>query len=362
MPRRILLLGGHGLVGSHITRLLAGAPGLVFLIAGRDAAAVGLFVEYLVEEGIDARAVACGARPGDLVAEARADLVIDATGSARPDHTTARACIAAHVPYLDISDDRETVLAIRALDAAARDVNVAVVSGAGVVPCLTMAACASLAVALPVVVGARIVLLRGNREEYGQASTAALLDHVGRRMRWRQGGAWETARAFQTVAPRDGGRYGGFRLLAYDAPELELLPEMWPSLRDATVWAGIELPALARGLRILGWMRPKAGFAARIGLFDTLARSFGHFGTARSRVRVELDGLVGGHSVLLSWTLVAKDGSGAWLRAAPAAAMARQMLQGVVRPGARVARLDLAEILVELRGRDILVSKTDMDR
>ena len=352
-------------MGSRITRLLAGTPDLTLLIAGRDAAAVGLFVEYLLEEGIDAVAVPSAGAAGDVVAAARATMVIDASGSTTPDHATARACIAAGVPYIDISDDRQTVLAIRALDAQAQAAGVALISGAGVVPCLSMAAVASLAEKPRDIRAARIVLRRGNREQYGPASIASLLARAGRPMRWRQGGAECEVYCFQTGAQREGDRHGNYELLAYDVPDLDLLLEQWPDLAEATVWAGIELPFLARGLQILArWRRARgrAGQPGRTGLFETLARSFAHFGTARSSLRVRLDAHVGGQDLMLSWTLVAENGAGAWLHAAPAVAVARQMLHGTLPPGARVARLELAEIMVELKGYDIQVHKTDINR
>ncbi|AXB77982.1 hypothetical protein TQ38_002700 [Novosphingobium sp. P6W] len=61
------------------------------------------------------------------------------------DHAIPRACIAAGVHYIDIANSREFVCGIEALEAAAKDAGVVLLSGASSVPALSGAAVRHLA-------------------------------------------------------------------------------------------------------------------------------------------------------------------------------------------------------------------------
>lgn len=373
MRRRVLFLGGTGAVGSRVARLLSDLPELRRLIAGRDGERCEHFVEDLLADGVAAEAVQI-AVPTDLarlLREQRPELVIDCTGSfgkadARTNgHAVARACIAAGLAYIDVADSRSHVLGIRALDELAIASGARVHGGAGLVPCLSMAACEALAQGLAQVRAVRVMVCPGNQEPHGHAALAGMLADSGASFQWRREGAWRKAYAWQGLTGSDIAGVGPRLLSAWNAPDLDLLPERWPELTEATVQGSVEVAALHRGLAALGWLRRLGVVREARGLCsaaETIARSFSHFGSDRFGMRVEMEGQMGPHRVRRSWTLHAPGGGGAWVKAAPAAALARALLSGQsIQPGARVATLTLTEILAELRAVPTDIRVTDMD-
>ena len=363
MTRRVLLLGGTGVFGSRIARLLAGTLDAEFILAGRDPARASALAAQLRSLGAGARPLVLERERGRLAAvlgDERPALLIDASGPFQAyGHDIPLLCIARGIPYLDIADDRAFVTGIRALDPAARRASVPVLSGASSVPCLSGAAAEELAEGLDMVESVRSWISPGNRAPRGRSVVRAVLAGVGRPLRWRQDGAWRTVHGWQDLRRVQVPGLGRRWLSACDVPDLELLPERWPGLREATFHAGLELAPLHLGLWTLSWA-PRLGLLRGLAplapVVTAMARALEAFGTDRGGMRVEVEGLLSGRRVRRSWTLVAGSGHGPWVPAAPAAALARRLLSGDPPPaGARpcLGALSLAPALAELRHLDI---------
>ncbi len=363
MTRRVLLLGGTGVFGSRIARLLAGTLDAELVLAGRNLARAETLAADLRAAGAVARPLALERHGGALDAMLQVErpaLLIDASGPFQAyGHDIPRLCIARGVSYLDIADDRSFVVGIRALDAAAREVGVSVLSGASSVPCLSGAAAEALAEGLDAVEAVRSWISPGNKAPRGRSVVRAVLAGGGRPVRWRRDGAWQTVHGWQDLRRVEVPGLGRRWLSACDVPDLDLIPERWPALREATFHAGLELAALHLGLWALSW-------APRLGLLRDLARlapvatvvalAFDRFGTDRGGMRVEVEGCLSGRPVRRIWTLVAGSGHGPWVPAAPAAALARRVLSDdPPPPGARacLGALPLDAVLAELRHLDI---------
>src|SRR5262245_47513614 len=133
MTGPVLVLGGAGVFGSRIARLLARTDNAEILIAGRSIDRAQPLAAELQSQGAAARAVAAD-RDRDLGAILQGErpaLVIDASGPfQRYAHAVPRLCITARIPYLDIADGRDFVTGIGALDGAAKDAGIPVLSGA----------------------------------------------------------------------------------------------------------------------------------------------------------------------------------------------------------------------------------------
>ncbi|MEA3062825.1 MAG: hypothetical protein QOJ94_2606, partial [Sphingomonadales bacterium] len=229
---RILVIGGYGGFGARLCRRL-GAGGHSLIVAGRSAGKAANFAASLanarplrVDRADDLRPVLERERP---------DLVIDAAGPFQgSDYRVPRACLAAHIPYLDLADARDFVCGIGALDAEARAAGVAVISGASTSPALTGALARRLAEGLDRVDSVDISLSAANRAAGGDAVVAAALSYAGRRVRLWRGRRWTGAAGWQEMKRSDfafadgkGGLSGRLVALA-DLAELELLPALLP--------------------------------------------------------------------------------------------------------------------------------------
>src|SRR5258708_1857412 len=107
-PRRILILGGYGVFGGRLARLLAGEPRLTLIIAGRSLEKARAFCAGLPP---GAQIIAAFFdREGDVGAQLsalRPDLVVDASGpfqAYRGDvHRVIGASIAIGANYMDLA-------------------------------------------------------------------------------------------------------------------------------------------------------------------------------------------------------------------------------------------------------------------
>ena len=379
MRRRILILGGTGAFGSRIAKLLAQPSAgqdrdLEIVIAGRRLDRAAALAARLEQGGVPAQAVACD-RDRDLgavLARERPTVFVDASGpfqayggaAGRADYGAAKLCIEAAVPYIDIADARAFVLGIERLDAAAKAAGVPVLSGASSVPCLSGAVALELASEFERVDAVRTWIAPGNiGAPRGHSVVAAILSGVGRPILWRRGGRWVRTYGWQDLRRIVDSDIGRRWLAACDVPDLDLIPRRWPEIGEATFHAGLELGLLHFVLWSASWIvraRPATKLAAMASPASRIATALGRFGTDVGAMRVEVEGLRGGEKIRRHWTVIARSGHGAWIPAAPAAALARRCCsEAPPRAGARAAFGDIgtAEILRELRGLDIAVAE-----
>jgi saccharopine dehydrogenase-like NADP-dependent oxidoreductase len=131
---RVLILGGYGIFGGRLARLLAEDSRLTLLIAGRSLERAQAFCTGLV----------CSARveplrfdrAGYALAQLRdstPDIVVDASGPfqtyGEDPYAVVKACIGLKIPYLDLADGSAFVNGIAAFDGDAKANNVFVLTG-----------------------------------------------------------------------------------------------------------------------------------------------------------------------------------------------------------------------------------------
>ena len=237
---RILVLGGYGVFGSRVVRLLTRDPDLNVIIAGRDldkARALAREIEGLgAPTTLDTLAVdAFGADFAQRLAASGAKLVINAAGPFQgQDYRVARTCIAAGVHYLDLADSQDFVAGFADLDRAAREAGVTAVTGASTVPALSSAVVDALSPGFARLDSLDIAISPGNRAPRGRALVAAILKTAGKPLpRW-QDGAWTTVRGWhdlgwRIIAAPGLGSLGPRWLSACDAPDSLLFPERYGS-------------------------------------------------------------------------------------------------------------------------------------
>ena len=190
---KVLLLGGYGVFGARLAKLLV-TDGHEVCIAGRN-----LDAARSCAKSLGCRAIRMD-RAGPLDALAQHAVVIDAAG---PFHAygddpyrLARAAIAAGVHYLDLCDDAAFCAGISALDAEAGEDAEPRLSS---VPALSSAAVRALAGDdLPVVIESAI--LPGNRAPRGLSVMQSILSQAGRPMPVWNGNQWDRAPGWSSPA------------------------------------------------------------------------------------------------------------------------------------------------------------------
>lgn len=315
---KILLVGGYGVFGARLARLLV-ADGHDVCVAGRR-----LDKARARARELGCRAVRFDRAEGRYALEGH-DVVIDAAG---PFHAygdapyrLARAAVAAGVHYLDLSDDAEFCAGIKALDAEARAAGVCVLSGLSSVPALSSAAVRALAGGeRPVVIDTAI--LPGNRAPRGISVMRSILSQAGRPMPVWRGNRWEWARGWSGPAQyrlpgglvRQGWQIG--------VPDQRLFPAHFGA---ATVRfrAGLELGVMRYGLALFAGLRrvvpvPVTPFVVR--LFKLAADGLAPFGSGRGGMSVS----VTTRQETRSWRLLAEDGDGPFIPAVAARALLRR--------------------------------------
>ena len=334
---QVLVLGGYGFFGSRLVELLARQPNLHVMVAGRSrpaAQALTARIQPTAQASLVARDIDIDSATfaGTLYA-LRPDVVVHTAGPFQgQNYRVAQECIGAGAHYIDLADGREFVAGIGELDAAARQANVLVTSGASSVPALSSAAADALAAGMDSVARIDVGISPGNRTERGVATVRAILGYCGKPI---PGGAvgWRGAYAHDYPSPV------GRRLLSpCDVPDLALLSPRYRGTPEVRFGAGLELALLHRGMNMMallaqaGIVRRWADYAPAL---KRMADWFQRFGTDAGAMHVSVAGELAGRSVTRHWDLVATHGDGPYVPTLAAAALVRRLATGIpVEPGA----------------------------
>jgi len=342
-----LIVGGYGTFGSRLARLLANDDRLHPIVAGRSLSAAR---KLAVELGCEA---ARFDRDGDVrrqIAALKPDILIDASGpfqnyGAAP-YRVVEACIALGVPYVDLADSSEFVAGIAAFDAAAREANVFVLSGASTFPVLTAAVLRRFAAD-----GMNIEHVSGGVAPspyagLGLSVIRAIASYAGKPVMRLEAGrlTWDyplTTTRRHTVAPPGALPLHSRLFSLIDAPDLRAIPQLWPDLKSIWMGAGPVPCILHRGLILMAWLvrlRLLPSLSPLAGLFHRTINLL-RWGEHRSGMFVQAQGKdASGRPVCRSWHLLAEGDDGPFVPAMAAAAIVRLMLDGNPPPcGARAA-------------------------
>ena len=262
----ILVLGGYGGFGSRLSRELA-RKGHEVIAAGRNEKKA---LEFAARTpGVRGEQME-RSKAKEALARLRPNILVDASGPFQDaDYSVARACAEAGVHYLDLADGRAFVGGIAELDSLAREKNVVVVSGASSVPGLSGAVARHLAKGMSHVELVEAQISSTSRATAGDAVVKAILSYIGRPVRIRRGGRWQTAIGWGE--PRwedfeaDGRKPLRHRMTQIaDVPDHDSLPESLPGCPSAVFRAGGEIALGNRALRAAGWL-------ARLGIVKSLS-------------------------------------------------------------------------------------------
>lgn len=333
MTKRVLIIGAYGNFGSHITKKLAGEPGLQIIVAGRSeekcrALADKYKTEYCaLDIAKDFPASLQRIRP---------DIVIHTSGPFQGQgYDVAEACIDYGCHYIDLADGRDFVANINQLDQKAKTKGVSIISGASSVPTLTSAIIDHYLPEFQKLTSVDYGITTAQRTNTGLATTAAVLGYAGKPFKTLIHGKMQDVYGWQGLTLR---KYPelDYRLLGNcDIPDLALFPARYKDLETIRFRAGLEISLIHFGLWKLSWL-------VRFGILKSLApfaplllkasRLFDCIGSDQSAFHMELSGLDrNGAQKTTTFYLIAKSGDGPYIPSIPSILCAKMLARGEIK-------------------------------
>ena len=252
---RVLVLGGTGVFGSRLCRLLAGDPGPTLTIAARDRAAVDALARDL---GVIGRAFDWRRELDGVLGEGGHDVVVHAAGPFQgQDYSVAECCIRHGVHYLDLADDAAFVQGIDRLHDAALDAGVLGAVRAPA-PCpLSRARSSRRGLKLVRSSASPSASCRATTRRAGRPWSLTILGGVGKPIAAQPGRrVWGTLRRMRLTG------LGRRWVAPCDLPEPALFARRFV-IHDTFAGAGLEVSLFHVGLWSLSWL-------VRLGLVRTL--------------------------------------------------------------------------------------------
>lgn len=328
---KTVVLGGYGNFGARICRALHGHPNIELIVAGRDAQRAARFAAEL-GDGVGFAYVDTGR--DDLAAsfrKLRADLVIHTAGPFQQQGYVVPLAVAdAGAHYIDLADGRRFVCDFRAAaDHAFRECGRTAITGASTVPALSSAVINHLTRDWQAIHTIDFCIAPAQTAPRGVATLAAVLDYCGAPINVWENGTWSTRYGwaeptrveFNRLRPRIGA--------LCDIPDLELLPQRYPTVQSVMFRAALEIGMTQRTLSVmatlrrLGLIRRPERFAK---LFHHTANALDFFGSALGGMVVRVAGVDGlGTRRKRAWHIAADDDHGPEIPCIAAILLARRL-------------------------------------
>lgn len=363
---KILILGGYGVFGGRLVRLLSDCPDLTMLIAGRNSSKAEAFCNQMSGAAKFVPLALDRANIADALARQRPELVVDASGPFQSygaeRYRVIEACIDAKVDYLDFADGADFVFGIDRYDDAARAAGIFALSGVSSFPVLTAAVLREFAKDVEVrhVEGGIApspfagVGLNVMRAVVGYAGAPVKLLRDGE---MAHGVGLGESRRYTIAVP---GRVPlrNLRFSLVDVPDLQVIPPVFPGLQSIWMGAGPVPEILHRALNLLARARYRFRLPSLVPVAPLFYRVLNalKFGEHRGGMYVKVDGERDGMPVARSWHLLAEGDDGPYIPSMAIEAIVRKLLRGErPMPGARAATatLELSDYAELFAGRDI---------
>jgi len=360
--RTILVIGGYGSYGRHITQALSEIEGVECIAAGRNPPRR----RKNTAENIRYMALDCN-DPGTFKTVLPGLFaVINVRGSFNnQDYRIAEQCATFGVSYIDLADSREYVSGFTRLNRAAVRNNVLLVTGAGFVPTISSLLVDSVTSDFTRIAEINVFISFGNKNMGGIASMRSLLSQIGKSMRLKGKGRWCAFRGWskgrKVIFPKPAGKR---RLYLCDAPDLDIFPQRY-SAGTVTFRTGFELNIFNFGLSLLSWLASKNRIKQPAVLARALlgsGRFFRDLGSDHDAMGIRIAG-VGKQNEGLRHNifLVGRSGSGSIIPCGPTISLVKKWLkEGVKQSGAMncYELVSFDDIKEELRHHDVVMVRT----
>ena len=362
----VLILGGYGSFGARVARRLARGGLVDIIIAGRSEASARQMAQVLARAGNAnvTHAVLDAVHPDRATLERlQPAVIINASGPFQEQDTSLpRLAIELGIHCVDLADSRAYVAGVTALDAAAREKGVLIVSGASTVPGLSSAVADHFLPQFRRLESIDYGITPGNGTEQGIATVRSVLGTLGKPLQTLRARTQVRVHGWQDLGREHYPELGWCWMGLCDIPDLELFPRRYPDLAMLRFRAGAELGVAHLGLWLLSW-------PARIGVIPKperlaaplhwLRQKFTRFGSDRGGMHMKLSGIDHeGRPMHRAWYLIAHSGHGPEIPTIAAVLVARKLATGGL--GERGARacmglFTLAEFLAEAADLDLTV-------
>jgi Domain of unknown function (DUF4166)/Saccharopine dehydrogenase NADP binding domain len=368
MTVRVFVLGGYGIFGTRLCRLLAAYPQLTLLVGGRSLSSAQALCKTLPGPAAcePLRVNRDTLQAADLL-QLQVDVVIDASGpfqayGDRP-YGVVQACLVAGVNYLDFADGADFVDGIAAFDSQARQRGVFVLSGVSSFPVLTAAVVRLLSTDMHTVQSIRGGIAPSPFAVVGKNVIRAIAGYAGQAVQLTRGGQQTTGYGLTescsyTIAPPGYMPLRQTHFSLVEVPDLMVLPKLWPGVREVWMGAGPVPEILHRMLKGLAWLvrwRVLPTLRPLSPLFFYAIKLL-RWGEHRGGMFVEVQGLtMDGQPLHRSWHLLAEGEDGPYIPCMALQAVVQKVLAGrAPKSGARPASGDV-EVADYL---DLFVSRT----
>lgn len=373
-PLNILILGGYGVFGGRLARLLSDASDATLLICGRDLEKARQFCAGYSGEAsvrplqLDRRDIAAA------LADLTPDLVVDASGPFQAygdnQYGVIQACIDARIDYLDFADAADFVFGVSQFDRQARDAGIFVLSGVSSFPVLTAAVLREMSRTMDVV-SVEGGIAPSPYAGIGLNVMRAVVGYAGAPVKLLRNGVQSEGTGLAesirfTIAPPGRLPLRNIRFSLVDVPDLQVIPPEHPGMKDIWMGAGPVPELLHRILNLLA--RARATF--KLPSLTPFSRLFYSvlnlmkFGEHRGGMFVQARGVRDGKTVQRSWHLLAEGDDGPFIPSMAVEGIVRKLFAGD-RPdaGARAATraLELADYDRLFQGRAIYTGFRDDD-
>lgn len=330
-------MGGAGSFGRHLVENLLETTQCHVVVCGRSAATASAYATSLGSPRVSAAALDRNTADAKAITDLNAFVVVDAAGPFQGQSLAfARTVLKAGAHYVDLADARDFVARFSELDELAKARNVLAVTGASSTPALSNAVIDDLSRGWARIDDIEIVISPGNQgATFGLAVIRSILSYVGRPVRLLLNGRWTTAPGWGLGVRKSFGELGKRPLALVDTPDLDIVPQRYPSVRNAIFRAGLEVRIMHYGLWLLGLLVRARLLKSLTPLAEALrdgATLFRRLGSDSGGMLVEVTGrYADGARLKSTWRLLAFSEDGPKIPALPALCVIRALLDGKMR-------------------------------
>jgi len=356
MMKRVLIVGGYGTFGGRLIELLENTPELTILVGGRSLSKAQAYCARRAMAKAKLIPVLFD-RQGDLPAQLKQlepQLVVDASGPfqeyGEQAYSLAGACISLEINYLDLADGSQFVDGIAALDSAAKQAGVFVLSGVSSFPVLTAAVVRRLAANMAHVQSIQGGIAPSPYAGVGTNVLRAIASYAGQSLQLNFAGKMHTAYPLtsvtrETIAPPGRIPLRNVLFSMVDVPDLRVLARIYPEASSIWMGAGPVPEILHRALIALAWLVRLRIIRSLRPLAPLMEWATQHlrWGEHRGGMFVRVEGKdEAGKTISNSWHLLAEGSDGPLIPSMAAEAIIRAWIGGRAPvPGARAAISDL---------------------